>query len=254
MIHISINNGGITISVGGPEPDPLVRDPKADQSSPRRHYVYAHMDEKGVPFYIGKGFRRRAWEKDRHPLWHRYVEKRLQGKYSVVILADDMSAEEAESLESQWIAQEAETLVNWVNAGRKTDFAALDRYHTLRRANRALVDQAKATETTDLPKAVEMYRQAISALRDYVSLVPAEKGIVGDLLHEEIEEFGRYGDLVILDRLTMCLVKLGCAKEAEQETAQYFAEYRADLGLAGAERISKRVSKALSKLGDRQSQ
>lgn len=248
MIHVDINNSGITISFGGSEPEPLVRDPKADQTSPRRHYVYAHIDEKGVPFYIGKGLRRRAWEKDRHPLWHRYVEKHLQGKYSVVILVDDLTAEDAESLESQWIAQESETLVNWVNIGRKMDFVTLERYHALRRANRALVDQARAIEVTDLSKAVQMYRQAIVALREYIPLLPAEKGIVGDLLREEVDEFGRHGDLVILDRLTLCLVRMGCAKEAESEARQYFDEYRADLGLAGAERIYKRLNKALTEM------
>ena len=68
-----------------------------------------------MPFYIGKGTGRRAWQDDCHPLWHRYVKNHLQGKYSVVILADDLTADRAEELESAWITQESETLVNWIN-------------------------------------------------------------------------------------------------------------------------------------------
>ena len=43
----------------------------------REFYVYAHRDNKGAIFYIGKGTGKRAWSQDRHPVWHRYVKERL---------------------------------------------------------------------------------------------------------------------------------------------------------------------------------
>lgn len=251
MIRIGINNSGITLSYGGPESPRLVPDPKVNQAAPRRSYVYAHMDQNGVPFYIGKGTGRRAWSKDRDRLWHRYVEKHLHGQYSVVVLADDLSSEDAEELESVWIAQETETLVNGVNAGRKTDFAALARYHQLKQANRAMVDEARALESTDLPRAVEMYRKALAALPEYVNLLPAEGGLLGQLQREEIEEVGRCGDLVIVRQLTSGLVKLGKTEEALEIVEQYFKDYRGDTQLGGDERLRKRLDREIKQAAKR---
>jgi hypothetical protein len=43
------------------------------------------------------------------------VNNHLKGKFTVRILKNDLSAQDAESLESAWLVQEAATLVNWVN-------------------------------------------------------------------------------------------------------------------------------------------
>lgn len=58
------------------------------------------------------------------------------------MLADDLTADESEELESEWIALESETLVNWINFGRKTDFEQLDTFHKLRDSNRQLITAA----------------------------------------------------------------------------------------------------------------
>ena len=44
----------------------------ANQEKPRRFYVYGHFDKQGIPFYIGKGTKRRAWEKALHPAYFRF--------------------------------------------------------------------------------------------------------------------------------------------------------------------------------------
>ena len=145
---IRLTNLGIEISVGtGGSPQPLKPATDADQSSPRRSYVYAHLDDAGKIFYVGKGKRRRAWSIDRHPLWHRYVDKHLGGKYQVRILKDNLSAQEAEEVEAEWIAECSDDLVNWVNMGRPTDFQLLDRFHALRNANQKLIQETKALES-----------------------------------------------------------------------------------------------------------
>ena len=242
-----VTNLGIELSVHeGVVPKPLQPSPDANQEKPRRSYAYAHMDSSGKIFYVGKGTGRRAWSTDRDPLWCRYVKKHLGGIYQVRILQDDLSTGEAEEVEAAWIAQCSGDLVNWINMGRATDFQALENYHKLRNANRALIQRARAVEKHDLELAVKMCVQAIEAIAAY-ALVNSEKGLVGQLLSEESNELGRSGEIEALDRLTICLIKLERPTEAKQHANNYFALYRRDLQLAASGRIAKRIEKALAR-------
>ena len=246
-----LTNLGIEISLGATDTSqPLTPAKDANQESPRRTYVYAHMDKAGNIFYVGKGEGRRAWSVDRHALWQRYVEKHLGGKYQVRILRDNLSAEEAEEVEAAWIAQCSDCIVNWQNMGRATDFKALERYHKLRNATRSLIQQAKVHEERDMAEAANMYIEAIEAIAQYAS-IKYEKGLVGDLLDEEAEEIGQAGEIEALDRLTMCLVKLERATDAAEHVNRYFTIYRRDLQLSAAQRIKKRIEKALGRAAKR---
>ena len=242
-IYTEVSNQGIRISVGDRELKRLTPSSDALQDTPRRCYVYAHYDEPGVPFYVGKGTARRAWDEARHPLWHRFVNGRLRGKYTIRILADDLSAEEAEELESRWIAQESETLVNWINIGRKTDFEALDRFHALRDANRSLIAAARALERDDPERAIADYRLAVKNIAAYATL-RTESGLLGQLIDEEKQERGLAGELAAIDRLTLCLCRTGRLHEAREAAEAYFAVYRADAELRASAAIFKRLSRA----------
>ncbi len=248
-ITSKLTNGGLEISIQEDDPKPLQADPEADQEHPKRHYVYAHLDKQCRVFYVGKGAGRRAWSRDRHPLWLRYVNHHLNGQYTVQILQDDLALEESEELEDFWIAQCSDTLVNWVNMGRSTDFEALAKYHKLRDRNRALIESAKPVEHTDLEAAVKVYYRAIDAIRAYAT-ISFEKGLVGQLLAEESAELGISGELQALDRLSLCLIRLRRADEAARQAKNYFALYKRDSQRPGAARIRKRIEKALGKAGD----
>ena len=233
---------GVELTTGDTQPGPLNADPKANQDNPRANYIYAHVDATGQIFHVGRGVGRRAWSAERHPLWHRYVEKHLGGRFQVRILQGNLSDEESEEIEGAWIDQCSQQIVNWQNFGRKTDFQALHRYHKLRDANRALILQAKSVEKTDLEQAIVMYVQAIDAIKEYVS-ISYEEGLVAQLLREEGDERGRNGELEALDRLTLCLVKLNRRDEAEKQIASYITLYRRDMERAAFKRIAKRIER-----------
>jgi hypothetical protein len=247
-VKLGIDNLGIHIGI---ERDDTHKEesrlaPVPDQRRPSGFYVYGHYDMNGIMFYVGKGTADRAWSKDRHPLWVRYVEKHLGGNYDVKILADGMSAEEAEEFEAGVIAEHNDQLINWENIGRATDFKLLDQYRKLRNANRKFIQDTKRQEAADLTAAAENYRTAIAKTAEYV-FMDLEQGLVGQLLREENDEFGRNGEMEALDRLTLCLIKLGRTNEAAEETAAYFVRYKRDLLMKAAEKIKKRVEKALAR-------
>lgn len=245
-----LTNLGIEISGTGDSRQPLKPSDDAYQKNPRRNYVYAHLDSAGKIFYVGKGEGKRAWSTDRHFLWHRYVEKHLNGKYQVRILKDNLSVPEAEEVEAAWVSQCSDDLVNWFNMGREFDYPALNRYHKLRDANRVLIQQAKAIEKRDLAQAVQMYAQAIGAISQYAS-IRYETGLVGKLLDEEAEERGKSGEIEALNRLTICLVKLDRVSEAAQHVADYFTLYRRDLQLGASQPILRRIEKALARANEK---
>lgn len=127
--------------------------------------------------------------------------------------------------------------------GRKWDHAKHDQYHSLRNATRELIATARVTEGSNLEAAVSSYVDAISAIERYAD-IDIELGLVGQLLREHRVESGRAGELVALDRLTLCLIKLSRANEAATHVEDYFKKFPADARLAGSTRILKRVSKA----------
>jgi hypothetical protein len=244
-LKLEINNLGISIgfdSNGTPTKDSDLVTP--DPKKPSGFYVYGHYDLSGSLFFVGEGTGKRAWSKDRHPLRERYLNHHLSGKYEVRIIADSMTTEEAEKLEAELISRYNDRIVNWVNMGRITDFKLLGHYHALRDANRRLIQETKALESTQPGLAADQYKKAIEKTAEYAFL-DFEQGLVGQLLREEANEIGRNGELEALDRLTICLIKLGRASEAADHTEAYFSRFKRDLLLKSSEKIKKRVEKAL---------
>ena len=126
--------------------------------------------------------------------------------------------------------------------GRKTDFAALERYHALRNANRALIAASRGLEQMDPERAIASYYQAVAAIPAYAKM-KTEDGLLGRLIDEEREELGYPGELEALDRLTLCLVRLGRGEEAAAAAERYFADFRVDANRRSAESIRRRVAK-----------
>jgi hypothetical protein len=215
-----------------------------DQNNPTKFYLYGHYAMDGALFYIGKGTGKRGWSKNRHPLWQRYVDNHLGGKYSVRIIVDGLSSEDAEELETGLIAEYGMTLVNWYNFGRKMDYSLLEKFHELRNANRKFIKETRLIEKSDIELAIQNYKIALLNIAEY-AFMNYETGLVGKLLQEENEELGISGELEALDRLTLCLIKLGRNIEAQEYVNSYFKRYKRDSVLQTSNKIKKRVTKAL---------
>jgi len=208
----------------------------------KNYYVYFHRDKTGKIFYVGKGTARRAWSKDRHPVWFKYVNERLNGNYTVEIFKDKLTEEDAEGIENQLIVEYGEQLVNWINPGRNFDYQALEEFHRKRDANRAFVEETKRIEAIDLPYAIERYLTALDRMRDYESLT-LETGLVA-----ELSVGPNWGDPNILNRLTVCLQKLNRYSEMIEQAERYFEEFPSAKGISIGKKISKRIEKARDKL------
>ena len=210
---------------------------------PNDFYVYFHRDNDGSIFYVGKGTGRRAWSQDRHAVWHKYVNERLNGQYSVEIHKDGLQENEAEKLEDELIEKYGGQIVNWINPGRDFDYQALEEFHRLRNANREFVDETKQIESTNIVEAVERYRVALKRMREYESLT-LERGLVA-----ELGGGPDWGDINILNRITVCLQKQKRHAELIKEAEEYFSEFPSAKNMSIGKQVIKRVEKAREKLG-----
>jgi len=241
-LSVGFHADGLSLSVGGGPPQRLLPVTGVDQTRPRDLYVYAHVDASGSIFYVGRGTGRRAWSKDRETTWVYYVTHHLQGVYTVQILADGLSVEDAEELESRWIAQENDGLVNLQNMARGLDREACDRRDALMRQHKQIFELARSLESTDLSGAIHGYTQALALLKEF-SVISFEKGLYGKLFAEQQAINGPFGQITLLDRLTLCLIKAGRPAEAQSMATDYFSVFKKDRNLTVAKAIEKRLAK-----------
>ena len=208
----------------------------------KNFYVYLHKDSYGNIFYIGKGTGKRAWSPNRHQLWTKYVNERLNGQFSVEIHKDGLTEDEALDLENDLINKYGAKLVNWDNMKRETDFDLLNSYHVLREQNLRFIGKTYPIEKTEPEEAVARYRQAIEAIDDY-EYIEYEKGLIGELFKRP-----RKGEPEVLDRLSMFLIMLGRVDEADEEARVYFKKFPDAVSMSIGKRVLLRIEKAKQKL------
>jgi len=158
----------------------------------RGYYVYLHCDRKTrIPFYVGKGKGRRAYDfVERQPEWHEKV-KSLAGTFDVEIVENDLTEEAAYDLERELIRKHGKvadgtgTLLN-VTDGGSLDFGEL------------------STEIGIVlpPKWAEEMRADYES-KSYRKLRPQERKAFSESLTKKIKEFrDRYEKRVVEDKET----------------------------------------------------
>lgn len=87
-------------------------------------YVYEHWRlDTAQCFYVGKGFRSRAWNFSKRSEHHKRVVAKASGEVSVAIVADNLTERDAFALETERIAywrDQGAPLVNKTNGGEGT--------------------------------------------------------------------------------------------------------------------------------------
>jgi hypothetical protein len=214
----------------------------------KEYYVYGHFDDRDRCFYIGKGKDYRYSDKsgrERHPLWHYYVDNYLNGKYTVEILKQDLSEDEALEIESDLILELGQDLVNWVNPRRLIDFEMNQKYHILRNSNKQTIKSAKRLEIENINTAIELYKTAIEKIIDYYEL-PIQWALYPYCLVDKLFfEKGVLlkGEIEAIERLTICLCKLDRLEDAQNEALDYFEKFPDDRVYEQCQRIFLRVFK-----------
>ena len=218
----------ITISFGPSGKELPDIDPQATPIGSGEHHVYVHRDRNGKIFYVGKGRGDRAWSKDRHPIWHHYLESRCGGQFTVQIVSYHQTEEDALDRESRYMNKYGPQLVNWQNTGRGVDFGATKQYWTAKKANAVFVAETRPLEASNPTLAIERYQEAMRRMYEYESLV-LERGLVADLNREMgMEEY--QGDKKILNRLTLCLLKQGRYRELVDSVNEFVKLYPREWG------------------------
>lgn len=184
-------------------------------------YVYTHRDTAGRVFYVGKGRGKRAWSKDRDAIWKRYVAERSGGTFDVEILQGDLTEESALELEWEWITKLGPQLVNWENPGRAIDAIASEEYWLKRKKSQGLIAEAKQLGKSDPNTAVDLCRQALALVDEYMNLT-LETGLVA-----ELNESPRLGDPNVIYRLAQSLKQAENLEAIPEVVDAYMEKYPA---------------------------
>jgi hypothetical protein len=213
------------------------------------YYVYAHKDMEGNIFYIGKGKKRRAWDKDRHTIWEYYVDEYLNNEYEVEILKDNLSNEEALNLESKLIKNYGKNLVNWVNTTREVDMELYNKFKRLKDENEKYIKKIKEIEKEAPSKAADRYIKAFKKLKVYSEITYEKRNCLVLKLADEMEEMTvSNGNFHLIDRLSISLKRSKRYKELIKFVDDYFQEFPMHEKMKTAEKILKRKQFALNKL------
>jgi DNA polymerase-3 subunit alpha (Gram-positive type) len=128
--------------------------------------------------------------------------------------------------------------------GRRLDHNNNAQYHGMRSSAKLLQQEAKTAEATDIEQAIYGYRSALK-----LHIESAKVQIYVAVRKDNTQSlFPESGDIECLNRLTLCMCKVGRADEAQSAIDDYLSAFPKDAELKTAEQVRRRVEKALAKV------
>lgn len=209
-----------------------------------QYYVYVHETLLGEVFYVGKGVGNRAWSKDRDLNWNLFVEKHLNNKYNVRILAEQLTETQAVFEEENLMSKYGDLLVNRQNPSRSLNMSALNiRDEIEAKLKKSELD---AELSDDLNEKADLFIQALNYHKQLASII-TENGLLGKLLAER-----PLGCIQLLDKAVRSLVAAERKEQAQAIFDQYFFDYPHDKELTKVLSISKALKRNTLKLTEQE--
>lgn len=209
-----------------------------------RFYVYVHKDAEGVVFYVGKGAGDRAYSRDRPPEWNEYVNKKSGGKFSVEIVRDQISEEDALQIEDALMAEYATTIINRVNMHAPYDSAKMMAYvEAMRSYDKGLERANDLTKAGKLDQAVTEFEAAYVRYFDVIKNHDYDLGARQGLASTGFN----FHPHALADRYTKALAKAGRYRELVAFAERYFRNY-GEPSNRTEEALKNRMDKARGKI------
>ena len=210
---------------------------------PGKFYVYTHKDKDGTVFYVGKGTGDRAYSRDRSPEWIEYLDKRSGGKFTVEIVRDGISEEDALEIEDAVTKMHGVTIINRMNPHAPCDTTKFRAYceaqkcfsETLKRA----INFQKAKE---FDNAIPEFEAAYAHHLDMVRNADYDLGARSSLMSAA---FAYHPTSSLADGYSLVLAKAGRNLELIAFAKSYFRDYAPPYNKA-EDTLRKRMEKARS--------
>ena len=189
---------------------------------PGRFYVYVHKDAEGTVFYVGKGTGDRAYSRDRPPEWNEYVSKKSGSKFSVEIVRDRISEDNALQVEDAVMAEYATTIINRVNMHAPYDAARMMAYsEAMRSYDKGLQRAVDLVKAEKLDQAITEFEAAYVRYFDVIKNRDYDLGARQGLATTGFN----FHPHALADRYTKALAKAGRHSELVAFSERYFRDY-----------------------------
>ena len=208
---------------------------------PGKFYVYTHKDKNGTVFYVGKGTGDRAHSRERSPEWIEYLDKRSDRKFSVEIIRDGISEEDALEIEDAVMKMLSGTIVNRVNPHAPYDSTKFRAYCEAQKGfSETLKRPTNFHKAQEFDKAIPEFEAAYAHHLEMVRNADYDLGARNGL---KSTAFAYHPTSALADGYSMVLAKAGRNRELVAFAERYFRDYAAPYNKA-EDTLRKRTEKA----------